>query len=305
MCQVNKSLVLVKKIRAAGKAVGKELLISVDHEGGRVQRFRDEFTELPAIASLGENYTDNPSVALEQSRSHGWLMAAEVKSVGIDFSFAPVLDLSYGVSDVIGERAFHNDPLVVSKLAIAYIEGMRDAGMAATAKHFPGHGAIKADSHKDIPVDERSRDVIFARDIVPFRKLIRAGLDAIMPAHVIYPDVDSNPAGFSSVWLQDILRRQLGFEGVIFSDDLSMEGASVAGGFAERAEAAMAAGCDMVLLCNNREGVIDVLEHANLQPTAESAQRIQRMKGESLFNRSALLESDYWQQAVHDVHQIC
>ncbi len=292
---------LVTAIRQVANTAGKEILLAVDHEGGRVQRFRSGFTRLPALAALGELYTEDPSHALQLSRLHGWLMAAEVKSVGIDFSFAPVLDVNYGVSEVIGDRAFATDSTGVSQLAVAYIDGMRDAGMASTGKHFPGHGAIRADSHLTIPVDNRRFEEILATDMVPFIHLFREGLDAVMPAHVIYSKVDEQPAGFSRIWLQNILRQQLGFEGVIFSDDLSMEGASVAGGLVERAEAALAAGCDMVLACNHRQGVIDILDHANLQPAVESVQRLQRMKGESIVNRSALLESQYWQQAVRDV----
>ncbi len=292
---------LVKAIRDEAAKVKKSVLIAVDHEGGRVQRFRSEFTELPAVASLGKLYTKDKSEALRVSTLHGWLMAAEVKSVGIDFSFSPVLDLNYEVSDVIGDRAFHHEAMVVSELATSYIEGMRDAGMASTGKHFPGHGAIKADSHSAIPVDHRTKDEIFTADIQPFIHLFKAGLDAVMPAHVIYPEVDSQPAGFSRVWLQDILRQQLQFEGVIFSDDLTMEGASVAGGFSERAEAAIDAGCDMILACNNRQGAIEILDNVKLKSDAASSIRLQRMQGNAIFNRSALLASDLWQEAVEQV----
>ena len=289
---------LVKEVR---KAATNEVLVAVDHEGGRVQRFRDEFTELPAVASLGKLYESDKVKGLELARNHGWLMATEVKSVGIDFSFAPVLDLDYGVSDVIGDRAFHQKPEVVSQLAGAYIEGMREGGMAATGKHFPGHGAIKADSHLAIPVDERDKEAIFESDILPFVHLFPKGLDAVMPAHVIYPVVDDNPAGFSRIWLQEILRQELKFEGVIFSDDLTMEGASVAGGFTERAEAAIEAGCDMILACNNRDGAVEILDNVKLRPSTESARRLARMKGESLINRSAMLDSELWRETVENV----
>jgi beta-N-acetylhexosaminidase len=295
---------LVNDIHKVTGAANKEVLVAVDHEGGRVQRFRSEFTELPAVATLGSLYAENQDEALRVSRLHGWLMASEVKSVGLDFSFSPVLDLNYEISDVIGDRAFHRDASVVTRLAAAYIEGMRDAGMASTGKHFPGHGAIKEDSHLAIPVDQRSREEIFAADIKPFIHLFDEGLDAVMPAHVIYPEIDNLPAGFSRIWLQDILRQQLDFQGVIFSDDLTMEGASVVGGFTERAEAAIEAGCDMILACNNRQGAIEIIDNVKIRPSAESSQRLKRMQGQSIINRSALLESDYWQEAVRDVSML-
>jgi beta-N-acetylhexosaminidase len=285
---------LVKQIRLT---TSRELLIAVDHEGGRVQRFREEFTTLPALAKLYEA-SDNEQTFLQLSHHHGWLMASELRAVDVDFSFAPVLDLNYGVSEVIGDRAFHRQPETVSTLAIEYIKGMREAGMAATGKHFPGHGAVAADSHIAIPVDKRSFDEIWKQDMQPFAELIKKGLDAIMPAYVIYPDVDKQPAGFSSVWLQEILRQKLAFDGVIFSDDLSMQGASVMGGFTERAEAAMEAGCDMVLVCNDREGAIEVIDKANIKHSEQSAQRLQTMQGRSFMNRSALLDTKQWAETA-------
>jgi len=285
-------------------ATDSPILISVDHEGGRVQRFREGFTRLPPIASLGQNYADDPLAALQAARKAGWLMAAEVRAVGIDFSFAPVLDLDYGTSGVIGDRAFHRDTKIVSALAQAYIEGMAEAGMAATGKHFPGHGWVKADSHLEIPRDERTAQQIMQEDMQPFCELFKGGLDAVMPAHVIYEQVDSQPAGFSKLWLQDVLREQLKFDGVIFSDDLSMEGASVAGGYSSRADWALEAGCDMVLACNNRKGVIDILDNAKLEIAAESSRRLERMRGKPFMNRSALLEEDYWKMAVDEVSML-
>jgi beta-N-acetylhexosaminidase len=287
--------------QAVREAAGHDILLAVDHEGGRVQRFRHDFTRLPPLAKLGAKYEDDPLEALQLAHSAGWLMAAEVRAVGIDFSFAPVLDLDFGGSQVIGDRAFHRCPEVVTILAGAYIEGMREAGMASTGKHFPGHGWVQADSHLAIPRDNRQRRAIMEEDVYPFKTLFKHGLDAVMPAHVIYENVDDQPAGFSSVWLQDILRGELGFDGVIFSDDLSMEGASVAGGYAARAEAALAAGCDMVLACNNRVGALEILEKAKLQPSAASTQRLQRMCGKPFMNRSALLEQQYWREAVEQV----
>ncbi len=285
---------LITDIRSTVSSANKDILIAVDHEGGRVQRFRSDFTQLPAIAKLSES--DDPA---QNAFSHAWLMAAEVRAMDIDFSFAPVLDINYGVSGVIGDRSFNRDPNVISALAIEYIKGMREAGMASTGKHFPGHGAVIEDSHHEIPVDRRSKEEIWQQDIIPFSNLIKQGLDAVMPAHVIYSALDDKPAGFSSFWLQNILRGELQFDGVIFSDDLSMEGASVAGDFASRAEAAITAGCDMALVCNNREGAIQVLDKANIQQSAESAQRLLRMRGQAFMNRSALMDSKQWSENVN------
>ena len=296
---------LAGDIRKFSGKVNKSILIAVDHEGGRVQRFRSEFTQLPALATLGELYSKDQAKALDTSRLHGWLMAVEVKSVGIDFSFSPVLDLNYGANDVIGDRAFHQEAQIVSDLAVAYIEGMREAGMASTGKHFPGHGATRDDSHVAIPIDNRSQEEIFAADIQPFIRLFSEGLDAVMPAHVIYPEIDNKPAGFSRVWLQDILRDQLGFEGVIFSDDLAMKGASIAGGFTERAEAALEAGCDMILACNDRAGAVEIIDHLKYTQNKEALSRLKKMQRDTRYNRSALLASDLWQEAVDEVTLLC
>ncbi len=230
------------------------LLITVDHEGGRVQRFRAGFTHLPPPRMLGELWQRDAQAARAAAHGFGYVLAAELRACGVDFSFTPVLDLDYGRSSVIGNRSLHRDPAVVAELAAAEIEGLRAAGMASCGKHFPGHGFVAADSHVALPVDERSL-VELAEDMQPYRGLCLA---VVMPAHVIYPQVDHRPAGFSPIWL-DKLRTEFGFDGVIFSDDLSMEGASVAGGIVERANAAWAAGCDMLLVCNAPDAVGELL----------------------------------------------
>lgn len=271
------------------------LLIGVDHEGGRVQRFRQSFSRIPPMGKLGELYRGDPEQARQVAFSCGWLLAAELLAVGVDFSFAPVLDREYGRSRVIGDRAFSDQPEVILALAESLIEGMHQAGMATTGKHFPGHGYVVADSHVDIPRDVRQFETISADDMSIFSHLIQQGkLNAIMPAHVIYEQVDASPAGFSRYWLQEVLREQLRFEGVIFSDDLSMEGAGVAGSYAKRAEAALAAGCDMVLVCNNRAGALEVLEWLKYQPQGDN-RRLQGMKGVFSYDWEALLASQEWQ----------
>ena len=228
-----------------------ELIIAVDHEGGRVQRFRSGFTELPPMAALGHAFDANRAHALRQARAVGFVLAWELRRHGVDLSFAPVLDVDHKRSAVIGDRAFHSDPEAVALLAAALRTGLREAGFAAVGKHFPGHGFVEADSHHDLPVDPRSLETLEQCDMVPFRHLIAEGLEGIMPAHILYPAIDGQPAGFSSFWLQRVLRGSLNFDGVIFSDDLSMKGALGAGTPAQRGHAALAAGCDMVLLCND------------------------------------------------------
>ena len=230
------------------------LLIAIDHEGGRVQRCREGFTRLPPMRRLGDWWDRDVAAAVAGARAIGFTLAAELRACGVDLSFTPVLDLDYGVSGVIGDRAFHRDPQAVIALAGALIEGLREAGMACCGKHFPGHGGVAADSHLAIPVDERRIEEM-SDDLLPYRRL---QLDAVMPAHVIYPQVDARPAGFSPVWI-DRLRNEFGHRGVIFSDDLSMEGASVAGGIVGRAQAAWAAGCDMMPVCNKPDTVTELL----------------------------------------------
>jgi len=255
------------------------LLVAVDHEGGRVQRFREGFTRLPPARRFGDIYDENPKRAKRLAHTAGWLMAAELLAVGVDFSFAPVLDLDRGISSVIGDRAFHARADAVADLATSYVGGMTEAGMAATGKHFPGHGGCAPDSHVAAPIDERAYADIALEDLVPFARLIENGLAGIMPAHVIFPRVDDQPAGYSRVWLRDVLRARLGFQGVIFSDDLSMEGAKGVGGMVDRAQAALAAGCDMVLVCNDPSGAARVLD--GLRPALDPASRLRlvRMHG--------------------------
>jgi beta-N-acetylhexosaminidase len=228
-------------------------------------------------------------------------MASELRAVGVDISLAPVLDLAWGRSEVIGDRAFHREPAAVADLAHAYIEGMRRAGMAATGKHFPGHGWVTADSHTAVPEDPRHLEDLWFSDLVPFERLVHAGLAAVMPAHVIYPRVDTQPPGFSAYWLQQVLRQRLGFQGVVFSDDLSMEGARVAGDLPERARAALQAGCDMVLVCNNRAGAVRVLDAlaGYADPVAQS--RLVRLHGRHGQSWSALHQDRIWQQTAQAI----
>ena len=274
------------------------LLVSVDHEGGRVQRFRHGFTALPAARVYGRVYDADRKRGRRLAELGGWLMASELRAVGVDFSFAPVLDLDRGVSEVIGDRAFHSQPDKVGDLAQAWLGGMRRAGMPATGKHFPGHGAVAADSHLDLPVDERPFADIEAEDLRPFARLIRAGMAAVMPAHVVYAAVDERPAGFSPRWLKEVLRGRLGFQGVIFSDDLSMQGAQVMGDIVARGEAALAAGCDMVLVCNHPEDAARLLDGLAPHDDPVSHLRLARLHERHAQGREELMASAEWQQAV-------
>jgi len=241
------------------------LLVAVDHEGGRVQRFREGFTRLPAVRTIGRRYDADPRGALGLAQTAGWLMAAELRSVGVDFSFAPCVDLDFGVSEIIGDRAWHPDADAVGALAVAYMAGMREAGMAATAKHFPGHGAVTADSHVALPVDRRSLADL-EPDLRPYRVLIANLLPAVMAAHVVFPQVDALPASLSQRWLKGVLRGELGFHGCVFADDLTMAGAAAFGDLTERARLAGLAGCDVLPVCNDRAAVLSLLER--LDPDA-------------------------------------
>jgi beta-N-acetylhexosaminidase len=269
------------------------LLIAVDHEGGRIQRFREGFTRLPPARTLGAHYDQHRREALVLAEACGYVMASELRAVGVDFSFAPVLDLDRGVSKVIGDRAFHRDPEAVAALGRALVRGMAHGGMAAVGKHFPGHGGCAADSHTSLPVDERKLADIELEDLVPFERLVQAGLAAVMPAHVLYPRVDRMPAGFSRVWLQEILRGRLGFQGAILSDDLSMAGAHAAGaGMAERARTALAAGCDMVLVCNDWAGAVAVLDELGAYENPVAGLRLVRLHGRTAPPPRAALRAD-------------
>ena len=281
------------------------LLIAVDHEGGRVQRFREGFTKIPPMREFGKIWDKNPKKAKALATAAGWILAAELRAHGIDFSFTPVLDMDYGDSLVIGDRAFHLNPQAINDLAFALMQGLKKGGMAAVGKHFPGHGFVAADSHVSMPVDDREFDQIAQHDMQPFRMLIDDGIQAIMPAHVIYPKVDDKPAGFSSRWLQKILRQRLGFNGVIFSDDLSMEAASAGGDVTTRALAALNAGCDMVLLCNQPAMADELLANLIWTMPAQSLSRLARMHGQKHpVSLDALHEKAEFVHAVHQVAQV-
>lgn len=278
------------------------LLIGVDHEGGRVQRFREGFTAIPPMRFIGQDWETHPQRARRLARDAGYVIGAELRAAGIDFSFAPVLDLDYGSSGVIGDRAFHSNPQAVADLAHSLVLGLQEAGVSAVGKHFPGHGYVRADSHLATPVDDRSFAEIESADLVPFRQMVDRGLAAVMPAHVIYPHVDEKPAGFSHKWLSDILRDQLGFEGVVFSDDLVMEGASFAGDMRQRAVAALQAGCDMVLVCNRPDLVDQLLATLRWPLPPMSLIRLARMHGRPHPpSRLALHQSRRYADALHQL----
>lgn len=284
---------LTQAVRAARKG---EILIAVDQEGGRVQRFQKGFTRLPPAAVYARQS--------ELAEAAGWLMAAEVLAVDVDFSFAPVLDVDCGVSEIIGNRSFATVSERAAELASAFRKGMRAAGMAATGKHFPGHGAVALDSHLTLPIDTRPLEEIRNKDLVPFKRLIEQGLEAIMPAHVVYPEVDDLPAGFSRIWLQQILRDELGFAGAIFSDDLSMEGAAGIGDFLDRARMAQQAGCDMLLVCNNPSAAEQVLDKLPITQDSEREIRLQAMRGHRQFDRDTLFKTEEWQQTSAQINQL-
>jgi beta-N-acetylhexosaminidase len=273
------------------------LLIAVDHEGGRVQRFREGFTRLPAARLLGRCFDADRRDGLNLAQAVGWLLAGELRAVGVDFSFAPCVDLDYGVSEIIGDRAFHSDPDFVAQLAVATMAGMREAGMAAIAKHFPGHGAVVADSHTALPVDRREFADLEA-DIRPYRPLIDNNLAGIMAAHVVFPAVDALPASLSKRWITGVLRGELGFHGCVFADDLTMAGAAAFGDAIARAELALGAGCDVLPICNDRPSVELVLGRlGSAIGSAASQARLVRMRarGEPPTDLHANL---HWQETA-------
>ncbi len=282
------------------------LLIAVDHEGGRVQRFQKDFTKLPAMRELGKIWDKQPTRARHLAKQLGYVLSAELNTCGVDFSFTPVLDIDHGQSCVIGDRAFHNDPNVISELAHHLMLGLKKGGMLAIGKHFPGHGYIRTDSHHEISVDHRPYADIALNDLLPFHQMIDYGLAGIMPAHVIYPQVDQNPAGFSTAWLQKILRAELQFEGCIFSDDLSMRGAAdYLESIVMRAQAALNAGCDMVLVCNNPQGADELLNQLRWEMSAISLSRLARMHARNNFgSMTKLRENGDYVQAVREISSI-
>ncbi len=285
---------LIAEVRSVRKP---PLLVAVDYEGGRVQRFRKDFTVLPPMRAIGQVYDQNYQAGLQLAQQAGWLLAAELRATGIDLSFGPVVDLDYGASSVIGDRSFHRDARVVGDLAVAMMHGMREAGMCAVAKHFPGHGAVVADSHVALPVDRR-RYVDMGNDIHPYVRLIDNQLPAVMAAHVVFEQIDSVPASFSRKWLVDELRGKLGFTGAVFSDDLSMEGASIMGAMPQRVSKALAAGCDMVLICNHRDAALQTLRELNIQPDPVSLMRLARLHGLPGLNQQELFASAQWQTCL-------
>lgn len=281
------------------------LLIAVDQEGGRVQRFRDGFTRLPSMHTLGEIHDTSPDRACYLTSQAGYVLAAELKACGVDLSFTPVLDLDYGQSCVIGDRAFHREPQVVADLACALMSGLQLAGMAAVGKHFPGHGAIRADTHVETAIDIRSYTDIEKEDLISFRRVIDAGLPGIMAAHVVYPAIDQHPAGFSSEWLQRILRQDLGFEGCIFSDDLGMQAARNYGSITRRAEQSLQTGCDMVLVCNDPDAADELLGSLQWEFSAVSMARLERMRGQHMIHSMAQLHKmERFLQAADEISKI-
>ena len=274
------------------------LLVAVDQEGGRVQRFREGFSELPPAAALGALHRRDPHLALEAARHLGWLMATELRTTGVDFSFAPVLDLQTEESRVIGDRAFSPDPLVVSRLAFAWARGAREGGMASVGKHFPGHGNVAEDSHHELPRDPRPFEEIWNHDLLPFRHMVENNLEGIMPAHVVYEHCDPLPAGYSPFWIGEVLRERMGFQGVVFSDDLSMAAAEVAGDPAQRAVAALEAGCDMVLVCNDPAAAGAVLDELSECTDPVRQVRMARMHGTHALSREEIHEDPRWPRAM-------
>lgn len=281
---------LVRQIHAVRSP---SLLVGVDQEGGSVQRFKEGFSTLPPLSLIGDQYEKNPEWSKGLARDHAWVMASELLDVGIDFSFSPVVDLKDHRSSVIGNRAFHSHPEIVSVLASIYVETLNSCGMSAVAKHFPGHGLIVEDSHFDLPVDDRPLTKIMSKDILPYRSIMKVGLAGIMMAHVLYSEVDDRVAGYSEIWMGRILRQEMGFNGVIFSDDLNMVGAAVSDSYVERVSIALEAGCDSLLLCNNRSGVEQVLDSKILRSSETlGSNRLEKMRSKQSSRETLSLSRD-------------
>ena len=275
------------------------LVVAVDHEGGRVQRFRDGFQAIPAMGHLGDLYDEDHQQALELAETFAWLMSSELLQYGVDLSFAPVLDIGDPVSSVIGDRAFHRDPESIAHLGNAWVRGMRRAGMEAVGKHFPGHGSVEGDSHHVMPFDRRSFEDIEELDLVPFRRVINTHLAGIMMAHVVYERVDAQAAGYSRYWIETVLRQRLEFNGIVFSDDLSMSGAESVGGYAQRAQRALEAGCDILLVCNSPEGADEVLDSLGDYSSPVTQMRMVRLHGSDPV--TDLFASSDWTRACEQL----
>lgn len=285
---------LVSQIRALRSP---PLLVAVDHEGGRVQRFRDGFTVMPPMRHIGREYDRDREAGLAVARQAGWLIASELRAAGIDLCFAPCVDLDWGISDIIGNRSFHRKPDAVSELAEAFARGLRSAGMAAVAKHFPGHGAVVADSHVRLPVDRRDYGLILD-DMRPYERMMNTGVVAgVMLAHIVYREIDNMPAGFSEYWIQRELRSRLGFGGAVFCDDLSMKATASYGSMAKRARLSLDAGCDMILVCNDRDASHQAVDALNDYSNPLSLVRLARLHGTGQMLRESLLASEEWQEA--------
>ncbi len=294
---------LVTLIRQIKSLRHPSLLIFVDQEGGRVQRFRKGFTELPALGLLGSLYEENHQEVTGIVRECGWIMATEMKAIGVDVSFSPVLDTFNDESEIIGDRSFHSDPKVICSLAAIYVSAMHGCGMHAVGKHFPGHGAVTTDSHLELPVDNRTLDVIDQSDLIPFKFMASLGISGFMAAHIIFPRVDdTSVAGFSNYWLQKILREKIGFNGVIFSDDLSMEGAAISSSYFARANLALSAGCDALIVCNNKDGIFEILDKYSKLQTPTCVKSLEMMRGPRCeISHDVLRSTALWKTAVDHV----
>ncbi len=297
------SLAQLNALTAELKALRPSLVIAVDHEGGRVQRFREGFTRIPPMQAYGRYYRQDAGAALAAARETGWLFASELIAAGVDFSFAPVLDVDDCVSDIIGDRSFASDPELVVLLGGALIDGMHDAGMAVTGKHFPGHGGVKADSHLELPCDPRPMDELLVRDLLPFARLL-SKLDAIMPAHIVFSSVDPLPVGFSPYWVRSLLKNEWGYSGIVFSDDLTMEGAATVGGYARRAELALQAGCDVILICNNRPAALETVDYVASRKLSATSSGLEKMRARKAVNGDELRSSSRWKSVVGEIARV-